>query len=116
MTADSSQRNRRGARQGNRRFLDSAVQSRQILQELVKRRKRQRISQTEVATRMGTSQSAIARIETAGMDIRMSTLERYAAAIGHQVNFKLTRLPQATAPKAPDEPAGSVRRGVSRTG
>lgn len=80
-------------RKVNRKFVDSALGSREILRELVSRRKRQRLSQTQVATRMGTSQSAIARIEAAGMDIRMSTLERYAAAIGHQVNFKLTRLP-----------------------
>lgn len=94
MTRASAEGSAPRARKVNRRFVDSALQSQQILQELVRRRKRQRLSQAQVAMRMGTSQSAVARIETAGMDIRMSTLERYAAAIGHQVNFKLSRLPR----------------------
>ena len=34
---------------------------------------------------MGTSQSAVARLETGDADVRVSTLERYAAAIGSQL-------------------------------
>src|SRR6516164_9317527 len=46
------------------------------------------LSQTEVAARMGTSQSAVARLETGDADVRVSTLERYAAAIGSQVAWQ----------------------------
>jgi DNA-binding XRE family transcriptional regulator len=93
----------------NRRFVDSALQSQEVLRDLVRRRKRLGLSQTEVAIRMGTSQSAIARIETAGMDIRLSTLERYAAAIGHKVDFKLTRVPPAK--RTPARAAGLSNAG-----
>src|SRR6516164_5595628 len=46
------------------------------------------LSQTEVAARMGTSQSAVARLETGDADVRVSTLERYAAAIGSQLAWQ----------------------------
>jgi DNA-binding XRE family transcriptional regulator len=59
------------------------------------------LSQTEVAARMGTSQSAVARLETGDADVRVSTLERYAAAIGSQVAW----LARAQPGMAPD-PAG----------
>jgi predicted transcriptional regulator len=36
---------------------------------------------------MGTSQSAVARLESGELDARMSTLERYAAAVGHIVDW-----------------------------
>jgi len=47
------------------------------------------LSQTEVAARMGTSQSAVARLESGDADIRLSTLERYATALGRQLGWSL---------------------------
>ncbi|HVA03092.1 MAG TPA: helix-turn-helix transcriptional regulator [Acidimicrobiales bacterium] len=47
------------------------------------------LSQTEVAARMGTSQSAVARLEAGEADIRLSTLERYAAAVGIELDWTL---------------------------
>jgi hypothetical protein len=38
---------------------------------------------------MGTSQSAVARLESGSGDVRASTLERYAAAIGGEITWKL---------------------------
>ena len=35
------------------------------------------LSQAEVASRMGTSQSAVARFEAGDLDVRLSTVERY---------------------------------------
>lgn len=52
------------------------------------------LSQTEVAARMGTSQSAVARLESGQADLRLSTLERYAAALGQQLDIKLSLRPQ----------------------
>ena len=43
----------------------------------------------ERAARMGTSQSAVARLESGTADVRASTLERYAAAVGSQITWKL---------------------------
>jgi ribosome-binding protein aMBF1 (putative translation factor) len=62
-------------------------QRRRLLADLTEQRQSAGLSQTEVAARMGTSQSAVARLEAGGADIRVSTLERYAAAIGSQLTW-----------------------------
>jgi transcriptional regulator with XRE-family HTH domain len=60
-----------------------------LVRELVAQRLGAGLSQTEVAARMGTSQSAVARLESGATDTRASTLERYAAAIGGEINWSL---------------------------
>ncbi|GAA3224213.1 hypothetical protein GCM10010468_51080 [Actinocorallia longicatena] len=56
-----------------------------MIGELAARRRTAGLSQTEVAARMGTSQSAVARLEAGVSDVRASTLERYAAAVGFDI-------------------------------
>ena len=65
-----------------------AAERRRLVEELAELRKSARLSQTEVAARMGTSQSAVARLESGDADVRASTLERYAAAIGSQITWR----------------------------
>jgi len=72
-----------------------AAERRRLVEELAGLRKAARLSQTQVAARRGTSQSAVARLESGDADVRASTLERYAAAIGSQITWR----PQAR----PDE-------------
>lgn len=38
---------------------------------------------------MRTSQSAVARLESHAGDVRLSTLERYAAAVGQRLELRL---------------------------
>lgn len=52
-------------------------------------RERAGLTQEEVARRLGTQKSAISRIETRAGDIRLSTLERYATAIGWDLTLHL---------------------------
>ena len=59
-----------------------------LVRELAEQRQTAGLSQTEIAARMGTSQSAVARLESGAVDVRASTLERYAAAVGGQINNK----------------------------
>jgi ribosome-binding protein aMBF1 (putative translation factor) len=66
-----------------------AEERRRLVTELAAERQAARLSQTEVAARMGTSQSAVARLESGEADARASTLERYAAAIGCQITWRL---------------------------
>jgi HTH-type transcriptional regulator/antitoxin HipB len=47
------------------------------------------LTQEEVAERLDTKKSAISRIENSTGDIRLSTLERYAQAIGWQLLLEL---------------------------
>jgi transcriptional regulator with XRE-family HTH domain len=62
---------------------------RALIDELVQARQKSELSQTEIAARMGTSQSAVARLESGGLDARLSTLERYAAALGRTVDWQI---------------------------
>ena len=59
-----------------------------LVADLTDQRRSAGLSQTEVAARMGTSQSAVARLETGDADVRVSTLERYAAAIGSELAWQ----------------------------
>jgi ribosome-binding protein aMBF1 (putative translation factor) len=66
-----------------------SAERRKLITDLAAQRQAARLSQTEVAARMGTSQSAVARLESGAADVRASTLERYAAAIGCQITWRL---------------------------
>ena len=70
-------------------FREMAESRRRLLAELVSQRRSLGLSQTEVAARMGTSQSAVARLEAVAGDVRLSTLERYAEAVGHTLRWSL---------------------------
>jgi len=70
-------------------FAEMAARRRALAEELIERRVTLGLSQTEVAARMGTSQSAVARLEAGETDVRLSTLERYAAAVGEVLDWHL---------------------------
>jgi predicted transcriptional regulator len=70
-------------------FREMGERRRALAAELVAGRKALGLSQTAVAARMGTSQSAVARLEAGDADIRLSTLERYASAIGVSLHWRL---------------------------
>ncbi|MCI3949551.1 MAG: Antitoxin HigA [Acidimicrobiales bacterium] len=70
-------------------FADMADRRRRLVDELVSLRRARGLSQTEVAARMGTSQSAVARLEASAGDLKVSTLERYAAAVGSSIEWGL---------------------------
>jgi transcriptional regulator with XRE-family HTH domain len=66
-----------------------AARRHQLVSELEARRLDLGLTQSEVAERMGTSQSAVARLESGEADVRLSTLERYAAALSHELEWHL---------------------------
>ena len=70
-------------------FKQMAERRRELAGELVARRVQLGLSQTEVAARMGTSQSAVARLESGDADVKLSTLERYVGALGQQLDWRL---------------------------
>jgi HTH-type transcriptional regulator/antitoxin HipB len=49
------------------------------------------LTQDEVARRLNTKKSAISRIENHADDVRLSTLRRYADAVGANLQIKLAR-------------------------
>ncbi|MGH9279358.1 MAG: helix-turn-helix domain-containing protein [Acidimicrobiales bacterium] len=70
-------------------LVDAALERGRLLRDLAAKRQRLGLSQTAVAARMGTSQSAVARLEAGELDIRLSTIERYAAALGVRVKWRI---------------------------
>jgi len=85
-----------------------AAGRRRLVGELTAQRQAAALSQTQVAARMGTSQSAVARLEAGEADVRASTLERYAAAIGSQISWRLEGTPplEQLPPGGPDRGPG----------
>ncbi|HSS08993.1 MAG TPA: helix-turn-helix transcriptional regulator [Acidimicrobiales bacterium] len=72
----------------------AALERRQLLRQLATLRREQGLTQVQLAERMGTSQDQITRLE-AGADTRLSTVERYAAALGVKVTWRLEPAPTA---------------------
>jgi DNA-binding XRE family transcriptional regulator len=54
---------------------------------LITARGRANLTQAEVASRMGTTQTAVARLESGRSNPSARTLERYAKATGHRLRF-----------------------------
>ena len=52
-------------------------------------RRRAGVTQEKIATRLHTKKSAISRIENHAQDIRLSTLEKYAEALGLRLKIQL---------------------------
>lgn len=69
-------------------YEDAQVRS-SLLRQFFMRRKVRKISQLTVARRMGTTQSAVSELENGGGDPRLSTLQRYARAIGCRLAVEL---------------------------
>lgn len=70
-------------------LVEAAYERRRLLRALAERREQLGLSQTQVAARMGTSQSSVARLESGEADARLSTVERFSAALGVRLNWSL---------------------------
>lgn len=74
------------------KLLEAARRRRALLKELAAVRGKQERSQTAVAAKMETSQSSVARLEGTAGDARISTVDRYAEALGYRVQWHLLPL------------------------
>lgn len=68
-------------------MVAAAMRTRQLLRELAAARRQARLSQKAIASRMGTSQEAVSRLERGISDPRISTVERYAQALGRELEL-----------------------------
>lgn len=64
-----------------------------LVSALISARTHAKLSQAEVATRMGTTESAISRLESGKTKPSTRTLERYAQATGHKLMIRLEPQP-----------------------
>jgi transcriptional regulator with XRE-family HTH domain len=69
-----------------------------FLGEVLKARAESGLTQAEVAERVGTTQSAIARLESAipKHSPSIATLQRYARALGYKVELRLVKQSRPT--------------------
>jgi len=75
----------------NPRFPDlvaEAERRRALARKLAEQRQARGLSQTVVAARMRTAASVVSKLE-AGADVKLSTLQRYCAAIGERLSLTL---------------------------
>lgn len=56
-----------------------------LIEAMITARREAKLTQAELAEKIGTTQSAIARLEAGRVSPSISTLRRYAEATGHQL-------------------------------
>ena len=79
-----------GKRKGFKTAYESLELEYQLVSRLLKARSRAGLTQDAVADRMGTTKSAISRLESAGKHAAsLATLKRYASAVGCDLQVKL---------------------------
>jgi transcriptional regulator with XRE-family HTH domain len=91
------------------RLLDEYGRRREVGYDLQVERKAQGQSQTLIAARMGTSASVVSKLEWGG-DVKLSTLQRYAAAVGKILVLSLEDAPKRVAAKKPAVKKKKARR------
>jgi ribosome-binding protein aMBF1 (putative translation factor) len=70
--------------------FESGYQALEFSVMLREARKRAGVTQEKIAQELGTKKSAISRMENHPEDIRLSTLEKYARALGMRLKVQLT--------------------------
>jgi HTH-type transcriptional regulator / antitoxin HipB len=50
------------------------------------------VTQEEIAVKLGTKKSAISRIENHAVDIKLSTIEKFAEAIGRHLELNIVKV------------------------
>jgi DNA-binding transcriptional regulator YiaG len=68
---------------------DALAEEFALVNSMIEARKRAKLSQAEVAVRMGTTESAVSRLESGRTKPSTRTLERYAKAVGHRLRISL---------------------------
>ena len=81
------------ARPDVKKAYDELAEEFAFLDQVLKARAEAGLTQAEVAARVGTTQSAIARLESAESkhSPSIATLQRYADALGYKVEIRLVK-------------------------
>jgi len=81
------------ARPGVKKAYDELDEEFAFIDEVLKARAEAGLTQAEVAARIGTTQSAVARLESAESrhSPSIATLQRYAKALGYKVQIRLVK-------------------------
>lgn len=95
-----------------KKAYDDLAEEFAFLDEVLKARSESGLTQAEVAARIGTTQSAIARLESAEPkhSPSIATLQKYAKALGYKVELRLVK----TEPRPTRRSTGRPSRAVVR--
>jgi transcriptional regulator with XRE-family HTH domain len=101
-------------------LVEAGRRARALVRMLARARDQAGITQAELARRIGTTQSAVARLEGAERDPRLSTVVRYAQIVGRELIAADAEAVGTAAPGPIGSPPGrsrpssSARRGRTR--
>lgn len=77
-------------RPGFKEAYESSELEYQVARQMLRARSRAKLTQDAVAERMGTTKSAVSRLESAGKHTpSLATLKRYAEAVGCKLKVEL---------------------------
>lgn len=84
---------RAAKRPGFQEHYDALTEEYQIVRQLLAARSKAGLTQEAVAERMGTTKSAISRLESAGKHTpSLATLKKYAEVVGCKLQVRLVRI------------------------
>jgi HTH-type transcriptional regulator / antitoxin HipB len=69
--------------------VEAIREERRLQSQLRQSRKQAGLTQQQVAERMHTNRSFVARVETQGGNLTIATVERYARAVGKRLKMEL---------------------------
>ena len=100
------------ARTDVKKLYDELAEEVAFLDEVLKARTESGLTQAEVAARVGTTQSAIARLESAESkhSPSIATLQKYAKALGYKVEVRLIKEERRLATRS----GGHIPKAVAR--
>jgi len=90
--------------------FEDARARRELIDELVRLRTELEIKQKRLAKQMSVTQSTVSQFENS-TDARVSTLQRYARAIGYKITFELDASSPRTSAGWSDEAISQVSKG-----
>ncbi len=74
-------------------LMGEASQRKRLLRDLAAMRKSAGLSRTTLAARMHTSVAVVARLEQGSLNTTLATVQRYTAAVGKRLEWRLVEAP-----------------------
>lgn len=74
-----------------KKYYDEHGKQLEIAYQILQLRKKKKISQAQLAKKIGTKQSNIARIESGQQNLSVETLDKIAGALGYELKIGFSR-------------------------
>ncbi len=94
---------------------DDIATCRRLCADLRTARERSQLRMRTVAAHIGRGHGCVYRVDAGRDNVRVSVLQRYAAAVGHRIDFHLHLLPGTTAGRAHVDTLGRLAAAAATT-